>query len=311
MSISFAQVEEGVVVRKEGGYFWLPDHDGKPIGSVFEFLCQPLHVAKRLGMEAAKPFDDFTDEDLLPWCCPPCFVVLGAGVTFSNSLRERRLEAIRAGELRSVSDDGRPTPYDVVYDSINPPEVFFKALDLGHLADHRTIKIRSDGAPEGGMGSSVPEPERVLLINPACQIVAHTIGSDTTARQLESRSPLYLPAAKTYLGCTTLCPWVTLYEEDVEVMIQMQIFRDGTEVYQDAYSSKSMKRTPESLVSQARTLAPHPGGVFPFGFALFSGTGIIPPIDFSLQSGDRVIISSPQLGVIDAVTEVVNMTFAS
>jgi fumarylacetoacetate (FAA) hydrolase family protein len=50
-------------------------------------------------------------------------------------------------------------------------------------------------------------------------------------------------------------------------------------------------------------------GLFEDGFALFTGTGIIPPIDFSLQAGDRVIIDSPQLGRIDATTNVVPYNF--
>lgn len=240
---------------------------------------------------------------------PDVFPILGAGVTFNNSLRERRLETFRAGALTDVTDDGRPTPYDVVYDPQNPPEVFFKATMPGHLAEPDELWIRPDGAPDGSMGSSVPEPERVLIVNPEGEIIAHTIGSDTTARQLESMSPLYLPAAKTYPGCTTLCPWLTLYDPKTVVTITMEIFRDGVSMYLDAYQSDQSKRTPESLVRHARTLSGNPTGKFESGFALFTGTGIIPPVEFSLEPGDVVEINSVELGSIRATTKVVTYQF--
>lgn len=242
--------------------------------------------------------------------------LMGAGVTFSNSLRERRLETFRLGSLEEVTDDGRPTPYDVVYDPVNPPEVFFKATRPGHLATPDELWIRPDGVPQPDgtqtMGSSVPEPERVLLVNRSGDVIAQTIGSDTTARQLESLSPLYLPAAKTYPGCTTLCPWWTVLPHDGlhdEILIQMIIERNGEVMYQDQYSSTQMKRTPESLVRHTRTLSENPDGSFDHGFGLFTGTGIIPGVEFSLMAGDQVTIESPQLGRSHSTVKVVQYSF--
>lgn len=292
-----------MVVHRESSYFLLRGEDFfTAIGTSRANLTALLEAVSEQISEPEPRY-------LMPWIRPEVSPVLGAGVTFLSSLRERRLETFRAGELVDVTDDGRPTPYDVVYDTANPPEVFFKATCFGHVAKSNEIYIRPDGGKDGAMGSSVPEPERVLVINPFGEILAHTIGSDTTARQLESLSPLYLPAAKTYPGCTTLSPWLTLYDPDLEVVISMTIHRDGKEMYHDAYSSRTMKRTPESLVRHARTLAPHPDGVFPGGFALFTGTGIIPPIEFSLQAGDIVTIESPQLGKIEATTKLVEYQF--
>lgn len=309
MSVKFAQLEDGVVVKRQDGTFWVSDERGSGRASMITLLSLGSSTLDALLLSASEPCPTPSYSDLLPWAFPSITPVLGAGVTFSNSLRERRLETFRAGALVDVSDDGRPTPYDVVYDTTNPPEVFFKATALGHLANEDEIWIRPDGAKDGSFGSSVPEPERVLVVNAHGQIVAHTIGSDTTARQLESLSPLYLPAAKTYLGCTTLCPWLTLYDPNTEVIISMEILRDGTRMYLDEYSSTTMKRAPESLVHHARTLAPDADGTFPSGFALFTGTGIIPPVEFSLQAGDKVIIDSPQLGRIDATTKIVEFNF--
>lgn len=309
MSISFAQVVEGVVVRKAGQFWLLEGHPFEGSSGINSLLTRSRSEIERVLLATSRRAYDPGSLSHSHWIRPNYSPVVGAGVTFSNSLRERRLETFRAGAIVDVSDDGRPTPYDVVYDTSNPPEIFFKATGYGHLAGNDEIWIRPDGGSEGAFGSSVPEPERVLVANPMGEIVAHTIGSDTTARQLESLSPLYLPAAKTYPGCTTLCPWLTLYEPELEVMISMEILRSGERQYFDEYSSASSKRTPESLVRHARTLAPHSDGVFPGGFALFTGTGIIPPVEFSLQAGDRVIIDSPQLGRIDAITKVVEYNF--
>lgn len=243
---------------------------------------------------------------------PSVTPIFGAGVTFANSHRERRLEALRGGSMEETTDDGRPTAYDIVYDPSNPPEVFFKATHAGHLANHDELYIRPDGGDDHTIGSSVPEPERVLIVNSKGEIIAETIGSDTTARQLESLSPLYLPAAKTYFGSTTLCPWLTVFEPGNErepVEIKMEIFRNGEKMYSDSYSSDQMKRTPESLVRHMRTLAPNQEGTFENGFALFTGTGIIPPIHFSLAPGDIVEITSPQLGSIRATTKVTQFNF--
>lgn len=240
-----------------------------------------------------------TTAELLPLVDPTSTPVLGAGVTFQNSLRERRLETFRAGQMVEAQDDGRPTPYDVVYDPSNPPEVFMKALLPYHLAPADQLWIRNDGGPDGSMGSSVPEPERFVVVNAAGEVIGYGIGSDTTARQLESLSPLYLPAAKTYFGSTTMHPWVTVFEgEPEEVTIRMSIERKGTTVYDDSYGTDQMKRSVESLVHHARTLLLNTIDGSAPAFFLFTGTGIVPGVEFSLEEGDEVTIDGGVLGQV-------------
>jgi 2-dehydro-3-deoxy-D-arabinonate dehydratase len=305
-SIRFARCTEGLALEKSGVI--KIDRSTQSLESLLHLsnsvlyskLNEHFQLAEESSVSLLNPFDP---------CVTPVF---GAGVTFANSLRERRLEALRGGSMEETTDDGRPTAYDVVYDPTNPPEVFFKASHAGHLAKPDELCIRPDGGENDNPGSSVPEPERVLIVNSRGEIIAETIGSDTTARQLESLSPLYLPAAKTYFGSTTLCPWLTVFEPGKErepVTIKMEIFRNGETMYSDSYSSDQMKRTPESLVRHMRTLAPNQEGTFENGFALFTGTGIIPPIQFSLAKGDIVEITSPQLGAIRAVTKITQFNF--
>lgn len=303
-SLRFAQTPNGLVVAADGHFWPLP-----VLENIFQLTCAELfqtllEATQGTPLEEAPELQNFLDPTQSP--------ILGAGVTFSNSHRERRMEALRAGSMEEITDDGRPTPYDVVYDPANPPEVFFKAIRTGHLAAPNELWIRPDGGEDGAIGNSVPEPERVLIVNKQGEIIAETLGSDTTARQLESLSPLYLPAAKTYPGCTTLCPWLTVFSPELpqpEIIIRMEIHRNGESMYGDEYGSSQMKRTPESLVRHARTLAAEPDGTFEAGFALFTGTGIIPPIQFALEPGDIVTISSPQLGRLQAETKVVQFGF--
>jgi 2-dehydro-3-deoxy-D-arabinonate dehydratase len=149
------------------------------------------------------------------------------------------------------------------------------------------------------MGSSVPEPERFVVVNHLGEVIGYGIGSDTTARQLESLSPLYLPAAKTYFGSTTMYPWVTLFEEKPEeVTIRMSIERRGSVVYNDSYGTDQMKRSVESLVHHARTLLLNIIDGSAPAFLLFTGTGIVPGVEFSLQEGDEVTIDGGVLGQV-------------
>lgn len=282
---------------------WVATESGSDQTVSVDLGGNPWHLSRselldRVG-SALSVGSSVTLAQLLPLVDPTSTPVLGAGVTFQNSLRERRLETFRAGQMVEAQDDGRPTPYDVVYDPSNPPEVFMKAFLPYHLAPADELWIRNDGGPGGSMGSSVPEPERFVAVNHRGEVLGFGIGSDTTARQLESLSPLYLPAAKTYFGSTTMHPWLTVFEDaPQEVTIRMSIEREGVTVYDDSYSTGQMKRTVESLVEHARTLLLNPGDGSAPPFFLFTGTGIVPGVEFSLQEGDLVTIDGEVLGSI-------------
>jgi 2-dehydro-3-deoxy-D-arabinonate dehydratase len=54
-----------------------------------------------------------------------------------------------------------------------------------------------------------------------------------------------------------------------------------------------MKRKPEELVEYLFR-----DQTFPFGCFLLTGTGIVPPDDFTLHSGDRIAISIDGIGTL-------------
>jgi len=120
------------------------------------------------------------------------------------------------------------------------------------------------------------------------EIVGYTAGNDVSSRDIEGENPLYLPQAKVYDGCCALGPGIVLSDPDSmrNLSITMGIHRGDETVFEDGTDISQMKRSLEELAYYlGRELA------FPGGALLMTGTGIVPEDDFTLKSGDRVVIS--------------------
>ena len=89
--------------------------------------------------------------------------------------------------------------YAKVYEA-ERPELFLKALGWRVVAPEATVRIRHDSTWD------VPEPEIVLVINSALEIVGYCAGNDMSSRSIEGENPLYLPQAKIYDGSCALGP---------------------------------------------------------------------------------------------------------
>lgn len=75
-----------------------------------------------------------------------------------------------------------------------------------------------------------------------------------------------------------------------DLSIGMIIRRSGEPAYKDEVSVSQMKRGFEELVTYlGRELS------FPQGAFLMTGTGLVPPADFTLHSGDEVEITMGEL----------------
>ncbi len=140
----------------------------------------------------------------------------------------------------------------------------------------------------------MPEPEVALVVSPSLKIVGYTIGNDMSSRDIEGENPLYLPQAKIYDGSCALGPWVTLAEALPpleQVKIEMLISRGGQTVFDGQTTLGQMARSFEDLVSWlGREIS------FPDGVILLTGTGVVPPDQFTLASGDRIIIEVSGIG---------------
>jgi 2-dehydro-3-deoxy-D-arabinonate dehydratase len=142
----------------------------------------------------------------------------------------------------------------------------------------------------------VPEPELTLVISPALKLVGFTIGNDMSARDIEGENPLYLPQAKVYRQSCAVGPCVLVPEHPVDVRninVVLRIDRDGGEAFRGATNLNQMARTFENLIEWLGR-----ENEFPEGVLLLTGTGIVPPDDFTLHNGDLVSIEITGIGTL-------------
>jgi 2-dehydro-3-deoxy-D-arabinonate dehydratase len=152
------------------------------------------------------------------------------------------------------------------------------------------VRIRKDSK------WNVPEPELTLFICSAGTIEGYTIGNDMSSRDIEGENPLYLPQAKSYDGSTAIGPCLYVPENPIrsDTVISIAIHRNQSQVFFGEISINRMKRTLVELVGYLfRELS------FPYGTFLMTGTGIVPPDNFTLQSGDVIRISIEQIGTLE------------
>jgi len=204
--------------------------------------------------------------------------VWAAGVTYKRS-QVARMEESETGASH----------YDKVY-SAPRPEIFFKATPNRVSGPNEPLRVRSDSE------WSVPEPELALVISSSGRLVGFTVGNDMSARDIEGENPLYLPQAKLYNQCCGLGPYVWIPESPVDrsaTKIQLKIQRDGEEVFSGQTHLDQMKRGFEELISWLTRDNDLIHGAF-----LLTGTGIVPPDEFSLQNGDKVSIEISNIGTL-------------
>ena len=203
--------------------------------------------------------------------------IWAAGVTYTRS-RDARMEESK--------DTGGGSFYDKVYDAFRP-ELFFKATPHRCVGPGGKVRIRKDST------WNVPEPELTLAINRRGKIIGYTIGNDMSSRSIEGENPLYLPQAKTYDGSAALGPCIFLMDSPIspETKISLTIKRNEKLMYSDEVAINKMKRGHTELVEFLFRECS-----FPQGCLLMTGTCLIPPNDFTLQSGDEITIRIDHIG---------------
>jgi 2-dehydro-3-deoxy-D-arabinonate dehydratase len=208
--------------------------------------------------------------------------VWAAGVTYYRS---------RTARMEESQSAGGGSFYDRVY-SAERPELFFKAMPRRVVGPGDRVRIRKDS------GWNVPEPELTLLLAPSGAIIGYTIGNDMSSRDIEGENPLYLPQAKVYDGSCALGPCILVSNNPLppETRIELEIARTGAIAFSDAITLDQMKRTPALLAEYLFRENTFSNGCF-----LLTGTGIIPPDSFTLQSGDRIRITIGQIGTLENV----------
>jgi len=205
--------------------------------------------------------------------------IWASGVTYMRSREARMEESKKAGGA---------TFYDLVY-AADRPELFFKATAQRAVAHGGTVRIRKDSI------WNVPEPELTLLISSEGTIEGYAIGNDMSSRSIEGENPLYLPQAKTYEGCAALGPCIFVSEEPIDpnTKISMEIIRDEELIFSGEVTINTMKRKHQDLIAYLFRECDFPQGCF-----LMTGTGIIPPDEFTLKVGDQTRITIDHIGTL-------------
>jgi 2-dehydro-3-deoxy-D-arabinonate dehydratase len=75
--------------------------------------------------------------------------------------------------------------------------------------------------------------------------------------------------------------------------ISLTIEREGRTVFAGETSTERMKRRFDELVQYLGR-----DNLFPDGVFLLTGTGIVPPDEFTLEPGDLVSITVPEIGTL-------------
>jgi 2-dehydro-3-deoxy-D-arabinonate dehydratase len=205
--------------------------------------------------------------------------VWAAGVTYFRS---------RTARMEESKDTGGGSFYDRVY-AADRPELFFKATPNRVVGTGKKVRIRRDSK------WNVPEPELVLVVNSLGQIIGYTAGNDMSSRDIEGENPLYLPQAKLYSQSCGLGPGILLRSSPLEpaTKIELEIKRNGETAFHDETSLTQLKRSPQELVEYLFR-----DNEFPYGCFLFTGTGIVPPDEFTLAVDDEIRITIGNIGTL-------------
>jgi 2-dehydro-3-deoxy-D-arabinonate dehydratase len=204
--------------------------------------------------------------------------VWAAGVTY-----------LRSKAARMEESNFSATAYDRVYEAARP-ELFFKATPSRCVGPGGILKLRDDSK------WMVPEPELTLVINARAKLVGFSIGNDLSCRDIEGENLLYLPQGKVWDRCCGLGPCILVAEDLTAIRdanIAVEIRRGGKNVFAGSTSIGRIKRSFEELIGYLFRNQTFPQGVF-----LLTGTGVVPPDDFTLIPGDEVRITVDGIGTL-------------
>jgi 2-dehydro-3-deoxy-D-arabinonate dehydratase len=203
--------------------------------------------------------------------------VWAAGLTYERS-RDARMH-----------ESSEKDVYERAYEA-ERPELFFKATGARVMGPGAPIGLRADSEWQ------IPEPEIALVLDGAGGVVGYTLGNDMSSRDIEGENPLYLGQAKIFAGSCAIGPIVlsaAAVEDPYSLQIEMNIFRGGKTVFSGSTSTARLHKRFDVLAAYLKRdnwIAP--------GTVLLTGTGIVPPDEFTLQPGDVVEISCDAIGVL-------------
>jgi 2-dehydro-3-deoxy-D-arabinonate dehydratase len=261
------RTSEGPVLQRDGSYWLLADRWDSLL--IRDDLPEYLATAQGTSTVApASPLSPCTTQE-----------VWAAGVTYYRS---------RTARMEESKDAGGGSFYDRVY-AAERPEIFFKATPHRVAGPGGTMHLRRDSQ------WMVPEPEMTLVISAGGRLIGTTIGNDLSCRDIEGENPLYLPQAKCFRTSAALGPCIRVSAEPLvaETRVMITISRAGAAVFEGQTTLDQLKRTPAELIEFL-----YRDNDFPQGAFLMTGTGTVPPDDFTLHIGDEVSITIDDVGTL-------------
>jgi 2-dehydro-3-deoxy-D-arabinonate dehydratase len=204
--------------------------------------------------------------------------IWAAGVTYYRS---------KVGRQEESKTAGGGDFYARVYEAPRP-ELFFKSPAYRAVGNGDAVRIRKDSSWD------VPEPELTLVITSSGKIVGYTIGNDMSSRSIEGENPLYLPQAKCYDKSAAVGPCIFFTNKPLPegTSIAIEIWR-STKVFEGRTGISQIRRSFVELVDYLFKET-----TFPHGCLLMTGTGIVPPNDFTLRKGDEIRITIDSIGTL-------------
>ena len=116
-----------------------------------------------------------------------------------------------------------------------------------------------------------------------------------SSRDIEGENPLYLPQAKVYDGCCALGPGILVARDPPggPTQIAIDVLRRGNRVFSGSTRLSQLKRSPHELLEYLFR-----DNSFPSGCFLLTGTGVVPPSELTLRSGDEIRITIEPIGTL-------------
>jgi 2-dehydro-3-deoxy-D-arabinonate dehydratase len=267
------KTEHGPVLEDHGEFYQLPENDWDVLLNRNDHELVMTSMTRRATK--LRHFDPETGA-LAPIGHQE---VWAAGVTYFRS---------RTARMEESKDAGGGSFYDRVY-AADRPELFFKATPHRVAGPGGKVRIRRDSK------WNVPEPELALVVNSLGQIIGYTVGNDMSSRDIEGENPLYLPQAKLYAQSCGLGPGILICSRPLEATtkIELEIIRDGETAFHGETDLSNLKRSPHELVEYLFR-----DNEFPYGCFLLTGTGIVPPDEFTLAVEDEIRITIDHIGTL-------------
>ncbi|MBK5271439.1 MAG: fumarylacetoacetate hydrolase family protein [Bacteroidia bacterium] len=269
------KIKKEIIIEHNGSYFLSKKNN-------WDKFINRKNLYRKISKELEKLVPDATLADVISSGLSAPIAnqeIWASGVTYLRS-REARMEESK--------DAGGGDFYARVYDA-DRPELFFKATADRTVGSGDKVRIRRDSK------WNVPEPELTLFISSYGTIEGYTVGNDMSSRDIEGENPLYLPQAKSYNGSAAIGPCLFVSDSpiDPDSMIRLEINRNGASVFNGEISINRMKRKHKELAEFLFRETSFPNGTY-----LMTGTGIIPPDDFTLNLDDEIRISIDGIGTL-------------